>query len=104
LLLAALLLLPLAAKHQEKVCAQETIAQLQYHRDLALQSNVPEAASVLRGVAEGENMKQTPGSSLDRMCTLQRSNVIAQIIAYLRTKTGDDLGDKPGPWVHKYAE
>jgi hypothetical protein len=37
------------------------------------------------------------------MCSLERSNAIADIIAYLRTKTGEDLGGRPEPWIQKYA-
>ena len=83
--------------------ARNVVFHLQEDRDAALQSNVPDAAKRLLYVSEGHNTKQSPGSPLDQMCNLQRRNVMRDIIAYLRTKTGEDFGDKPEPWIQKYA-
>jgi len=83
--------------------ARNTFFQLQEHRDHALRSDVSEAAERLLWVSEGTNTKQRAGSPLDRICTFQRTNVIHDIIIYLRAKTGEDLGDKPEPWIQKYA-
>ena len=87
----------------EEKYAHATVRHLQSDRDWALRSDVPQAAEILGYVARGTNTKQTPGTPLDQMCSIQRSNVIVEIIAYLRTKTGEDLGDKAEPWIQKYA-
>jgi hypothetical protein len=84
-------------------CARRVVFGLQVDRDAALRSDVPEAARRLLGVSEGHNMKQKAGSPLDQICNLQRTNVMRDIIAYLRAKTGEDLGDRPEPWILKYA-
>jgi hypothetical protein len=80
-----------------------TVACLQADRDRALRSDIPGAAKILKYVAEGTNTKQHPGSALDQKCSAQRSNVVANIIDCLRTKTAEDLGDRPEPWILKYA-
>lgn len=87
----------------EVAYAHNTFFELQEERDRALRSDVPEAAEKLLRISEGTNAKQTPGSPLDRICTFQRTNVVREIIAYLRVKTGEDLGEEPGPWIAKYA-
>ena len=48
--------------------------------------------------------KQPAGSRLDRVVERHRSAVVRDIIAHLRRRTGEDLGDKPEPWIQKYAE
>ena len=87
----------------EVAYARKTFFHLLEHRDHALRSDVSEAAERLLWVSEGTNTKQTPGSPLDQICTVQRTNVVRDIIAHLRSRTGDDLGDKPEPWILKYA-
>jgi len=83
--------------------ARNTFFRLQKHRDYALHSDVSEAAERLLWVSEGTNTKQKPGSPLDQICSFQRTNVIHDIIVYLRARTGEDLGDKAEPWIQKYA-
>jgi len=87
----------------EVAYARNTFFDLQEHRAHALRSDVSEAAERLLWVSEGTNTKQTPGSPLDQICTFQRTNVVHDIIVYLRAKTGEDSGDKPEPWIQKYA-
>ena len=103
LFFALLLFLPLMGRKTERIYAHATVAHLRSDRDWALRSDVPKAATILGYVCEGTNTKQRPGTPLDQMCSMERSNVIADIIAYLRTKTGEDLGDRPEPWIQKYA-
>ena len=91
------------SKNMEIAYAKRVVFSLQEQRDLALRSDVPEAAKQLLWVSEGHNSKQKPGSPLDQICNLQRTNVMRDIIVYLRAKTGEDLGDKPEPWMLKYA-
>ena len=47
--------------------------------------------------------KQVRGSLLDQMVERERTNTILEIIAHLRTKTGEDLGDNAEKWIQKYA-
>lgn len=47
--------------------------------------------------------KQTLGSKLDRIIERARASAISDIIADLRVKTGDNLGDDPRPWIEKYG-
>jgi hypothetical protein len=82
--------------------AHRVVFNLERHRTQALQSDISEAAQILQYVHEGSNAKQTPNSRLDQICSLERTNVIREIIAYLRTKTGEDLGPMPEPWIGKY--
>jgi hypothetical protein len=48
--------------------------------------------------------KQETGSQLDRMVERESARAVKEIIAYLRTKTGEDLGANPKPWIQKYAK
>jgi hypothetical protein len=48
--------------------------------------------------------KQEFGSQLDRMVERERTLAVRDIISYLRTKTGQDLGENPEPWIQKYAK
>ena len=46
--------------------------------------------------------KQKSGSRLDRMVEQSRSATTREIISYLRSKTGQDLGEDPQVWIQKY--
>jgi hypothetical protein len=48
--------------------------------------------------------KQVPGSSLDAMVEQARHSAIREIIADLRTRTGQDLGDDPQAWVKRFRK
>jgi hypothetical protein len=37
------------------------------------------------------------------MVERERTNTFHEIIAHLRAKTGEDLGDDPEKWIQKYA-
>src|SRR5262245_19276908 len=95
LFLGLLLHLAYLSRKTETMYAHAAVAHLRSDRDWALRSDVPKAATILGYVREGTNTKQRPGTASDQMCSMERSNVIAEIIAYLRTKTGEDLGDRP---------
>jgi hypothetical protein len=47
--------------------------------------------------------KQVAGSQLDSIVERARADAIRAIIAHLRAKTGEDLGDNPEKWIQKYA-
>ena len=71
----------------------------------ASQSKLTEAADYLQYVVDyyPSGTKQQPGSKLDRIVERDRAHAIREIIAYLRQKTGEDLGDDPEQWIKKFA-
>ena len=74
-------------------------------RTKALQSDAAGAAGFLEYVVDyyPSGTKQQTGSKLDRMVERERTLAERDIIAYLRTKTGQDLGESPEAWIQKYA-
>lgn len=48
--------------------------------------------------------KQEPGSRLDRMVERERERAVRDILSYLRTKTGEDLGETPEAWIQRYGK
>ncbi len=75
-------------------------------RTQALGSDSADAAGCLKYVVGyyPSGSKQETGSRLDRMVERERALAARDIIAYLRTKTGEDLGDSPEAWIQKYAK
>ena len=75
-------------------------------RTRALQSDAAEAVGCLEYVVDyyPSGSKQETGSRLDRMVERERTLAARDIVAYLRTKTGEDLGASPEPWIQKYAK
>ncbi len=75
-------------------------------RSRALQSDAAGAAGCLEYVVGyyPSGSKQETGSRLDRMVERERALAVRDILAYLRTKTGEDLGEGPEAWIQKYAK
>src|SRR5664280_586078 len=75
-------------------------------RTQALQSNAADAAGCLEYVVGyyPSGSKQETGSRLDRMVERERALAVRDIVAYLRSKTGEDLGTSPEAWIQKYAK
>ena len=75
-------------------------------RRRALQGDATGAAGCLKYVVDyyPSGSKQETGSRLDRMVEGERTFALRDIIAYLRTKTGEDLGENPEAWIQKYAK
>jgi hypothetical protein len=75
-------------------------------RTQALQSDAAGAAGCLEYVVGyyPSGSKQETGSRLDRMVERERTLAARDIVAYLRTKTGEDLGESPETWIQKYAK
>jgi hypothetical protein len=48
--------------------------------------------------------KQEKGSRLDIMVEHERQLAARDIMAYLRNKTNEDLGDNPQTWIQKYGK
>jgi len=86
--------------------ASEQVHIFDEMRDQALHSDASGAAGCLEYVVSyyPSGTKQEPGSRLDRMVETARSQSVREILAYLRTKTGEDLGNDPEAWIKKYAK
>ncbi len=74
-------------------------------RDRALRAEAAEAVGYLEYVVAYYPLgtKQEAGSRLDRIVERYRALVVRDIIAHLRAKTGQDLGDDPQAWIEKFA-
>jgi hypothetical protein len=75
-------------------------------RTRALQSDATAAAGCLEYVVfyYPSGTKQESGSRLDRIVERDRAIAIRDIVAHLRAKTGEDLGDSPEVWIEKYSK
>lgn len=69
-------------------------------------NDAEEAASCLNYVVYyyPSGTKQKTGSQLDLIVERERVSAVKDIIADLRIKTGNDLGDNPEAWIQKYAK
>jgi hypothetical protein len=85
--------------------ARDQMAILEDMRDQALKAEPKQAVGCLKYavVYYPSGTKQTSGSALDHMVEQTRAEMIRQIIADLREKTGDDLGNDPQRWIDKYG-
>ena len=74
-------------------------------RTKALQSDAASAAGCLDYLVHyyPSGTKQQTGSPLDWLVEHNRALAERDIVMYLRTKTGQDLGERPEAWVQKYA-
>ncbi len=86
--------------------ASEQVHIFDEMRDKALHSDASGAAGCLEYVVNyyPSGTKQESGSRLDRMVESARGHSVREIVAYLRTKTGEDLGTDPEAWIKKYAK
>ena len=86
--------------------ASEQIAIFDAMRSAALQSDLAGAAGKLQYVVwyYPSGSKQQTGSRLDQIVERERTNAVKQILTYLKTKTGEDLGNDPQKWIEKYAK
>jgi len=75
-------------------------------RTQALTSDVAGAVGCLQYVVGyyPSGSKQETGSRLDRMVEQERALAARDIVAYLRTKTGEDLGENPEAWIQKFVK
>jgi hypothetical protein len=86
--------------------ASEQVHIFDEMRDKALHSDASGAAGCLEYVVNyyPSGTKQESGSRLDRMVESARGQSVREILAYLRIKTGEDLGTDPDSWIKKYAK
>jgi hypothetical protein len=85
--------------------ASEQIGIFQDMRAQALSADATGAARSLEYAVSyyPSGTKQSAGSRLDGIVELARADAVRAIIAHLRAKTGEDLGDDPETWIRKYA-
>ena len=71
-----------------------------------IQSDPAGAAGCLEYVVSyyPSGTKQETGSRLDVIVERERVSAQQAIVAYLRTKTDKDLGERPEAWIQKYAK
>ena len=75
-------------------------------RRQALQSDTEGATRCLNYVVGyyPSGSKQPTGSRLDQIVERERALAASDIVAYLRAKTGEDLGENPETWIEKYTD
>src|SRR5262245_45870742 len=85
--------------------ADEQTAIFEQMRAQALRSGPAEAAGCLDYAVNyyPSGTKQEAGSRLDRVVERHRVSAVRDIIAHLRSKTGQDHGDDPRAWVERFA-
>ena len=85
--------------------ATEQVHIFEEMRSRAVQASPSDAAGYLEYVVKyyPSATKQVPGSALDWMVEQARASAVREIIAYLRSKTDEDLGSSAEPWIQKYA-
>jgi hypothetical protein len=86
--------------------ASEQIQVFDEMRAKALYANASGAAGCLEYVVNyyPSGTKQEPGSRLDRIVESARRQRIREILTYLLTRTGEELGTDPELWIKKYAK
>jgi len=86
--------------------ARDQIAHFTEMSNRSMAGNPAQAAECLAYVMNyyPSGTKQTRGSALDDLVERQRERAQQEIIAILRTRTRDDLGQKPEPWIKKYSK
>ena len=84
--------------------ASEQVSVFEQMRTQALQGSPFDARDCLEYVVGyyPSGTKQVAGSELDRLVEQARASAVREILACLRSKTGEDLGS-PESWIHNYA-
>jgi hypothetical protein len=85
--------------------AQEQVAIFADMRGKAVNAKPKDAVGYLKYTIEyyPSGTKQLSGSALDLMVEQVRFETVHQIIADLRSKTENSLGDDPENWIAKYG-
>ena len=108
--LSAALLIALAALQHRYAW---TMSDIRYGRDIARSFRDRRDSAITRGVTEAASelysLQTPPGSEpfqnpVADFVERERRRAIADIITFLRAKTGKDLGDAPDPWIREYGD
>lgn len=89
----------LQSNREDQRLAAKVMRDLHDFRARALQADLPQAAGMLWSVPSWTS----PPEPLGELYRIQRTEVIRDVIAHLRTKTGEDLGPDPKAWTDKYC-
>jgi hypothetical protein len=84
--------------------AHDLIGGFDSKRDMALKAQLPETIEYLEQLHFPEGQPSPFTGSLACFVETQRRRDVYDIIVYLRTKTGKDLGDKPETWIQEYGK
>lgn len=86
--------------------ADEQTRTYENSRNEALKSDAAGAAKCLNFIVHHypSGTLQASGSGLDRTVERVRRSAIRDVIAHLRSLTGEDLGDNPNAWIDRYAK
>jgi hypothetical protein len=84
--------------------AQDIIASFNYKRDLAMKGELSETIQYLEQLNFPEGQPSPISGSLSNFVETQRRRAVRDVLVYLRSKTGKDLGDKPEAWIQEYAK
>ncbi len=97
-----LLILWLMGNNTEKLYTRIYVQFYEERRLAAVKGDMQQAAQGLKSVVEYEPLKVPASGDLGRALKLVRQGAIREIIARMRTLSGEDLGEDPEPWIKKY--
>jgi hypothetical protein len=81
--------------------AHEIITSFQMDRDWALKGDVTNAVERLYRLQTPTRPSENPAAGFIER---ERQRAARDVIAYLRLKTGRNLGDEPEPWILAYGD
>ena len=86
------------------VLANDQIIRIARYRDDALVANAVDSTISLQQILQEfpSGTKQVKDSLLDHLVERQRADAVREIIAHLKAETGQNLGDKPEPWIKQF--
>ncbi len=83
---------------------RDLVWRIDAERDHALKGDVAQAVQYLQMFQEPPEHSTDFEKHLAAIITVQRKAATRDVIAYLRSRTGDDLGDDPLNWIEKYSK
>lgn len=84
--------------------AHDIVWSYQANRDSALKADVAEAVCSLQRLSLAEGQPSPFSGSLSNYVEGQRRRAVLDTLAYLRAKTGKDLGADPEAWIQQYGK
>lgn len=105
--LLAALLVTLGRSNRYRVdvrYAQDIVGGVDGKRDLAMRGELSDTIQYLEQLHFPEGQPSPFTGSLSYFVETQRRRAVHDVIAYLRAKTGRDLGDKPEAWIQEYGK
>ncbi len=105
LVLCGMMFWELAELKIRMIMAREQAGYSEDMRLMAFKGDPYKATDYLNGAVQyyPSGTKQITGSHLDFLVEQIRANAVREIIADLKTKTGEDLGEEPDAWIRKYG-